>query len=278
MDYLTVCAIYRDEADFLEEWLEFHRLVGVQRFFLYDNLSTDSHREVLAPYITEGAVLLKDWPQQPGQIPAYLDCLQEHRGNARWIAFLDIDEFLFSPTFAPLAEVLEPYERWPGVHVNWATFGPSGHETKPDGLVTESYTYRAPDNHPFNRMCKCVVDPARTSGIGSVHAFNYGEEWAVDENFQPLATRPRGQTQKSSWKRLRINHYFIKSKEQWMAKIARPKGDDGVVRKNGYDSARYAEHAEMFSRVFDDTIQSYLPALKAALTSETAVRPASQST
>ena len=38
------------------EWIEFHRLVGVERFFLYDNGSTDDHREVLAPYVEEGIV------------------------------------------------------------------------------------------------------------------------------------------------------------------------------------------------------------------------------
>ena len=41
--YLAVCAIYRNEAPYLREWIEFHRLVGVERFFLYNNESTDDH-------------------------------------------------------------------------------------------------------------------------------------------------------------------------------------------------------------------------------------------
>ena len=45
--YLSICAIYRDEAFYLREWLEFHRLVGVERFFLYHNLSIDDHLSVL---------------------------------------------------------------------------------------------------------------------------------------------------------------------------------------------------------------------------------------
>ena len=31
--YLSLCAIYRDEARYMREWLEFHRLFGVERFF-----------------------------------------------------------------------------------------------------------------------------------------------------------------------------------------------------------------------------------------------------
>src|SRR4051794_892070 len=130
MNYLAACAMYLNEGPFLEEWIEFHRLVGVEKFFLYNHMSTDDHREVLAPYIEDGTVVMKDWPDEPGQASAYLDCLNEHREVARWIAFIDLDEFLFSPTLAPLPEVLPDYEEWPGVSINWATFGPSGHETK----------------------------------------------------------------------------------------------------------------------------------------------------
>ncbi len=35
--YLTLCAIFRDEADYLDEWLRFYDLVGVERFVLFDN-------------------------------------------------------------------------------------------------------------------------------------------------------------------------------------------------------------------------------------------------
>jgi len=40
--YLSICAIFKDEAPYLPEWIEFHRLVGVERFFLYDNGSGDA--------------------------------------------------------------------------------------------------------------------------------------------------------------------------------------------------------------------------------------------
>jgi hypothetical protein len=39
--YLGAFAIFKDEASYLPEWFEFHRLVGVERFFLYDNGSSD---------------------------------------------------------------------------------------------------------------------------------------------------------------------------------------------------------------------------------------------
>jgi glycosyl transferase family 92 len=266
MHYLAACAIYRNEAPYLAEWIEFHLLMGAERCYLYNNLSTDEHREVLEPYLRDGVVDVIDWPDVPGQGSAYRDCLDRHRGETRWIAFLDLDEFLFSPTLAPLPEILTEYEEWPGVYVNWAVFGPSGHETQPPGLVTESYTGRVPDRHPLNRMCKCVVDPARTERIGagvSVHSFDFLEGHAVDENFQPLQERPRGQTRELSFSRLRVNHYYMKSKEEWFAKIDGRRADTAQPRP--FKPEGYPRMAELFSEVRDETIQPYVPALKAAL-------------
>src|SRR5262245_48829439 len=59
---LSFCMIFQNDAPYLKEWIEFHRLVGGQHFYLYNNLSTDNYQEVLAPYIREGIVELIDWP------------------------------------------------------------------------------------------------------------------------------------------------------------------------------------------------------------------------
>jgi len=41
--YLAVCAIYRWATEYLREWIVFHRLQGVERFFMYDNENDDDH-------------------------------------------------------------------------------------------------------------------------------------------------------------------------------------------------------------------------------------------
>ena len=41
MKYLSVVAVMKDELRNLPEWLDFHRRVGVEHFYLYDNNSTD---------------------------------------------------------------------------------------------------------------------------------------------------------------------------------------------------------------------------------------------
>jgi hypothetical protein len=40
--------------------------------------------------------------EQGGQGWAYSDALERSRGRTRWLAFIDLDEFLFSPGPTPL--------------------------------------------------------------------------------------------------------------------------------------------------------------------------------
>ena len=255
--YLAVCAIYRDEALYLREWIEFHRLAGVERFFLYDNESTDDHRAVLAPYLESGIVALHEWPGT-GQFPAYEDCLDVHRDDARWIAFLDLDEFLFAPGGKPLPEVLSAYEEFPGVGVNWAIFGTSGHVSRPAGPVIESYLQRL--NTPDNRTVKSVVDPTRALRPLNAHQFSYTSGFAVDENKYPIHSYF---TKSVSFSRLRVNHYYTKSLSEYLARRA-PRADQLVQRRvepeKMLDAARSTEER-------DETILSYLPALREALSS-----------
>jgi glycosyl transferase family 92 len=254
--YLSICAIYRNEAVHLSEWIELHRLMGVERFFLYDNRSTDDHMEVLAPYVEDGIAVLHDWPMYPGQVQAYNRCLEEHRHDSRWIAFLDLDEFLFSPTGLPVSDVLVDYERFPGVGVNWVMFGTSGLSQTPPGLVIESHLLRGREPWSF---IKHIVDPERVVRCNTVHAFAYEFRTAVDENQVPI-TLKAGRTQFTSVARLRINHYYLRSEAEGRVKLATPKPDGGGPREFDFETLD-----RELSEQRDEAILRYASALQAAL-------------
>jgi Glycosyltransferase family 92 len=221
--YLALCAVYRDEAPYLREWIEFHRLMGVERFFLYDHRSSDDHLEVLAPYIESGAVVVHDWHRSEvisrasydDQVAAYEHCVREHGASTRWLAVIDSDEFLFSPTGAPVSRILESFESYPGVAVNWALFGTSGHTERPPGLVTESYLERL--EHPDEHWYKSIVDPRHVVGC-DVHEFQFDGGLAVDENKYPASA---GWTKSISRSLLRVNHYVTKSEAEFLKRRAR---------------------------------------------------------
>jgi hypothetical protein len=252
--YLAVCSVYLNEAPYLREWIEFHRLVGVERFFLYDNGSTDDHLDVLEPYIDDGIVTLREWKASPlVQRDVFDDCIRAHREDARWIAFLDLDEFLFSPTDKGVAELLHEYERWPAIGVSWAMFSHSGHQTRPDGLVIESYKMR---DREETGLMKMIVDPLRTVRCENAHWFSYDYGLPVDENGWPLS---EGQARWSSFERLRINHYASRSRDEL---------GDKVERGGGWNHLRRWRKLDLdgeLDLVHDDSIARLAPALEAAL-------------
>ena len=56
----SLVLIFKDEAPYLEEWIEFHLMLGVDHFYLYQNNSTDNYQEVLKPYIKDEKLTLID--------------------------------------------------------------------------------------------------------------------------------------------------------------------------------------------------------------------------
>ena len=60
--YLAICAIAKNEGPYFKEWIEWHLNHGVDKFYIYDNESTDDTKSILEPYIKRGIVDYKYWP------------------------------------------------------------------------------------------------------------------------------------------------------------------------------------------------------------------------
>ena len=225
---LAVCAIFREEEPFLSEWLHFHEKIGVTKFYLYNNFSTDSFAKVLAPFVARGVVELTDWPFPVGQLSAYRHCLRRHRLDARWVALIDIDEFLFSPASENLPSVLREFADLPGIVVYSAYFGSNGHARRPPALVLEAFTRRAP--HSL-WTAKTIVNPRHVYKVG-IHTSKYLIGDASD-----TARRSWDAAHVPVWDRLRINHYWSRSLEDLDAKIARGDASTSTARDPAWHHA-----------------------------------------
>ena len=102
---LSVCAIFKNESKNLREWIEYHQLVGVDHFYLYENGSTDSFLKVLRPYINKKIVTVVPWPdkieKQTGdklfqwvlstQVTAYENAIHLYaKRETEWLVFLGV--------------------------------------------------------------------------------------------------------------------------------------------------------------------------------------------
>lgn len=260
--YLTIGAIFKDEAPYLREWIEFHLIQGVEKFYLYNNRSTDQFLPILMPYIQQGIVELRPWSYPPpSQVEAYHACIQTFGPYARWMAFIDIDEYLFPVNEEPLVDVLKRYEEHPALAVHWKPFATSGHVLTPHGLTLENFT-RAPEN--ISDTVKIIIDPRQIERFETPHSatfLNGGS--AVTEDFKPIHTPSRYEPTADI---LRINHYWTRSVEEFAIKNDR---GDSIGEPNKYN-VKVLLSREHHCTVNDTLIQRYLPELKARLQARSA--------
>ena len=239
---LSIVAIMRNEAPYVKEWIDYHRLVGVKRFYIYDNESTDNLKEVLMPYIEQGVVIYKYYPglKKDGvQTKAYNECVTEYKNNTEWLAIIDADEFIVPKKNNNIPDFLKNYEDFPAVGINWICYDSNGYIQKPSRGVMESYTRcYFDDQNPKNHHIKCIVRPLKVKNITNPHNCSYiNNENAVTENKEKIKEINGRKatlyfTEKVSVSKICINHYWCKSEEEYLKKIKKPRTNGIFLKKN----------------------------------------------
>jgi hypothetical protein len=275
---LAIAAIIRNESRYLKEWIEFHLLMGCTKFYIYDNSSDDNTPSILDSYTKSGTVELMDWPHLTPwlntQQLAYCHAIYKSRGNVRWIAFIDADEFLFSPTEKKLPLFLEAYNDLPALIIYWHMFGTSGHISPPDGLLIENYKKCLDVEHPQNAykpLSKSIVQPHRIFAVSNPHYFQT-DVWPIlgfDENREPIVKVSDVHLQKQ----IRLNHYYTKSQKEWNERLSRSKTCIGS-KPNQPRSPTLNAYKKTFNEIhkfeiIDTSIHFILPELKRRMSDPT---------
>lgn len=233
--YLAICAIAKNEGPYFHEWIEWHRKQGVEKFYIYDNESTDGTREVLEPYIASGLVDYTYFPGQKMQLAAYDDCFERHRLEMRWLAIIDLDEFIVPIKDRSIPEFLHRMEKYPVVEINWLVYGSGGAKKQEPGGVMERFRRHSLPEHRLNTHVKSIVDPRRVCGMIGCHEAARLSGKAADSHGVPLTKGFRDR--KPQQDVIRINHYAIKSYEEFLSKRARGRARTNSLRDMNYFDA-----------------------------------------
>lgn len=230
--YLAVCAIAKNEGTYFKEWIEWHYNMGVDKFYIYDNESTDCTKEVLAPYIKSGLVEYNYWPGRKMQLAAYDDCFERHRTEARWIAVIDLDEFIVPIKNKSIPDFLHQMEKFSVVEINWLVFGSGGAKKREQGNVMDRFKSHSLPEHKLNTHVKSIVDPRRVCAMIGCHEAARISGQATDSHGLPIKKGFRDR--KPQQDVIRINHYAIKSYEEFLAKRARGRARTNSLRDFNY--------------------------------------------
>ena len=252
---IAIGAIMKNEGPYLKEWLDFHILVGVTKFYLYDNDSTDNTKEILKPYIKRGIVEYKYFPGKAQQQNAYIHCLNKHSQHTKWLAIIDLDEFIVPVYHDTISEYLHTLPKnFAQLVVGWVQYGSSGHKTKPDGLLIENYKRHADKNWGV----KSIVNPRLVIATTNPHIHKMAGFY-IDENGKKLGRIKQGEDRNITTNKIRCNHYVTKSFDEYVARM-----NQGSATTQLSTEYRSVEKFKWYDRneIYDDIMDKYIDKLK----------------
>lgn len=240
LQQFCIVANVRNEATGIIEWLEYHfDHVGVEHAYLWLDRCEDDTQLLLEDFIKKGKVTTfqhdhsKGWWSQEHPFNAGIRIL---RGKFKWVAFIDCDEFLKPIGSQTLLEILEEYEEFGGVCINWRTFGSAmAHNTDADHAVLSSYVFR--DKDQVNCCVKTILNLERFQGKfhGCPHAPGTlaDSPGLVNTDRVPI----KSMMCKGVYNKIVLHHYMTKSFQFWLQNKI-PKGDL-LITKMGANNTHY---------------------------------------
>jgi hypothetical protein len=212
----AICAMIKDEQDYLDEWLNYHLNLGINEIYLFEDYNSISHLPITDKYGEKVKLFSIDEiftnekyscsrfePEGVvNQIKLFDWFPIVYKEELDWVLFIDIDEFLILKY--DLNKLLEEYSDKTAILLNWKWYGASGHINKPDGGVMENYIIESPNPFDYWWSHKSFLNIKNFSG------------WSKHVHEIKNAVFPL--TDWGSHKAY-LNHYFTKSWEEWKTKL-----------------------------------------------------------
>jgi hypothetical protein len=255
--YLSVALIVKNEAEYIAEWIEYHLLVGVTKFYIYDNDSTDNLKEVLLPYIKDvGYVEYIYYPGKNRQIYMCNDAVKRSEKDTFWLAVIDTDEFIVPLSTSTLPEFLRDFEDVPGLEINWLLYGSNGHKNKTEGLVMERFKTHALPEYFVNRNVKSIHNPRAVFYANAHNAVYFGNKISVNTDKEPNIRHFLDRN--GCFDKIVINHYFTRSLEEYLLKQRAGRADYGDPKYRDMNLFNEQDRND----IYDTTMDKYIPAIK----------------
>ena len=114
--FLTMCTMTKDMDRYIPDWLNYHKLVGVEHAVIYDNSPKSTLPKSMRKFVESGFLTIIPWAHQHTPSKTYLevqvasenDCMWRYKHTSHWMIKIDVDEFLqpMDPTRLTIPEYL----------------------------------------------------------------------------------------------------------------------------------------------------------------------------
>lgn len=199
---ISIYTMIRDKTYELVEWIEYHLLLGIQHFYLYDHFSTDNLEFFLRTYLERDIVTIIRWWYEPLdgvewnmiQTASMNHALKNFGPYNRWMGYFDVDEYfqiknmtnftLDSISLDTLLDQQFPESKYPG-GVQFQACTVACRLTQAD-VLSSRYRILFEKCQHVNMQSDCRVPqkmfirPRNVPLMFSIHELSYGMKYATD--------------------------------------------------------------------------------------------------
>ena len=236
--FLSLCCIIKDER-YLEEFIIYYRILGVEHFFIYDNESNEPIINRLKHSYFQDICTIINYPGKVQQLNAYHDCLFKVRNKTKWLIIVDGDEFILPKKHITIRNFLDEYENFDAIGINWMMFGSSFHEKIQPGFMINNYRLCEGIQ---NQHIKTICRPEKVLKMLDPHSvLLVNPDKYVDPN-KRIISGPFNKEYTIDI--IQINHYWGKSAEEHYEKRDRGRAttlDKRVIDDNIHENFNKTE-------------------------------------
>lgn len=234
---VALCCIGKCENDYIEEYVEYYRNLGVDKIFLYDNNDVDGERfeNKIQTFIDDDFVELIDYRgEKVCQLKAYQECYDNHKNEYDWLIFADCGDayldFNTNTQFNNVKTYLEEdqFSGFSLIKINWMVYGDNDKVFKEDGLLRERFPkpmpfsqcvgYDFPEN---NHVFSIVRGGCEVSWDNTPHAPSMSKKYkACNANGEEVKSSDCP-FEKLDFSQAFFKHYTTKSTEEYCRKVMR---------------------------------------------------------
>lgn len=224
MYFLSLYAIFKNEAQIFKEWLDHYISQGVEHFYLIDNGSDDNYKDIIKPYMDK-ITLFHDTESGNGESSRQAIFYQKHIfpkfGDTEWILCVDLDEFMYTKSGTLASELRKKeYDDVGQIMVPWKMYGSSGHIKQPTSVI-HSFIYRKKLPYFTWGNYKSIGRTKAIEDINGVHWYDH-----IKEGYRTIKYKDQNEMTEEEQRDLpfQLNHYIIQSWE-WFKKTKMTRGD-----------------------------------------------------
>ena len=223
----AICAILKNEHQYLDEWIRHHLDIGFDEIYLYEDFGSKSHSIITDKYSNVHLIQLSEIFDEIKhlhdykQTALYIYFYQNYKNVFDYTAFIDIDEFIMFEDGYSLQALLNDYQEYNGIFLFWKMYNANGIIDNPKSdLLTTYTTISEDDRHDIGWKYKSIVNMNRDSYFISCHEIAGG-----------ITTDHSSSKYDITYSKAWINHYFTKSWEEWCYRFI-GKENTGLNRRN----------------------------------------------